>query len=142
MTPGTIIDNTLWHWRVDEQVIGSSTRNMEEDRDGHSHGRSFASSLWSDQHAEVDYHTNTRPRRNSALTLTRKETTLATGHAQQSSGRKCRAGGLKKHIGLWSILAAAPSAMAQSCISLSGSTTCPAFSSASISTNPTLIGLL
>ena len=43
---------------------------------------------------------------------------------------------------LLSILAAAPVAMAQDCISLSGSTQCPAFSSASISTDSTLVGFL
>jgi len=41
---------------------------------------------------------------------------------------------------LLSILAAAPVAMAQNCISLSGSTQCPAFQSASISTDSTVAG--
>lgn len=40
------------------------------------------------------------------------------------------------------LAAAAPVAMAESCISLAGSTACPAFSSSSISTGPTLTGLL
>jgi hypothetical protein len=40
------------------------------------------------------------------------------------------------------LAAAAPVAMAAGCISLAGSTACPAFSSSSISTGPTLTGLL
>ena len=43
---------------------------------------------------------------------------------------------------LLSIIAASPLAMAQNCISLSGSTQCPAFSSASISTDSALVGFL
>lgn len=39
------------------------------------------------------------------------------------------------------LAAAAPVTMAESCISLAGSTACPAFSSSSISTSPTLTGL-
>ncbi|KAG9237345.1 hypothetical protein BJ875DRAFT_160249 [Amylocarpus encephaloides] len=44
-----------------------------------------------------------------------------------------------KTVALLSILATAPTAMAQSCISLSGSTECPAFSAASISTTDTTV---
>lgn len=43
---------------------------------------------------------------------------------------------------LLSLLALAPASMAETCISLSGSTQCPAFSSASISVDSTLIGFL
>lgn len=43
---------------------------------------------------------------------------------------------------LLSLLFTAPVAMGQGCISLSGSTLCPAFSSASISTNSELFGFL
>ena len=56
--------------------------------------------------------------------------------------RKQRSMGLNTRTALLSILATAPAAMAQNCISLSGSTQCPAFSSSSISTDSTLVGLL
>ncbi|KAE9371518.1 hypothetical protein N431DRAFT_342522 [Stipitochalara longipes BDJ] len=57
-----------------------------------------------------------------------------------STKRKQRSTGLNTKTALLSVLAAAPGAMAQNCISLSGSTQCPAFSSASISTDSTLVG--
>jgi hypothetical protein len=53
-----------------------------------------------------------------------------------SSGRR----GFNTRTALLSVLATVPGVMAQSCISLSGSTQCPAFSSASISTDSSLIG--
>ena len=49
---------------------------------------------------------------------------------------------INRTTALVSLLATAPGAMAQGCISLSGSTQCPAFSSASISTNSSLFGFL
>lgn len=50
--------------------------------------------------------------------------------------------GVNTRTVLLSALATLPGAMAQSCISLSGSTQCPAFPSASISTGPDVAGLL
>ncbi|TVY71465.1 hypothetical protein LSUE1_G007366 [Lachnellula suecica] len=52
-----------------------------------------------------------------------------------------RSMGLNTRTTLLSILAAAPTAMAETCISLSGSTQCPAFNASSISTDSTLVGL-
>ncbi|PMD16447.1 SH3 domain-containing protein [Hyaloscypha hepaticicola] len=48
--------------------------------------------------------------------------------------------GFNTKTALLSVLAAAPQAMAQNCISLAGSTQCSAFSTASISTDSTLVG--
>ena len=59
-----------------------------------------------------------------------------------SSKRERGSKGFNTRIALLSILAASPVAMAQNCISLSGSTQCSAFSSASISTDSTLVGFL
>ncbi|KAK2627735.1 hypothetical protein QTJ16_002381 [Diplocarpon rosae] len=64
------------------------------------------------------------------------------GQGRGPSTRKQRSIGFKTRAALLSALATAPGAIAQSCISLSGSTQCPAFTSASISTDSTLIGLL
>ncbi|PBP25616.1 hypothetical protein BUE80_DR003530 [Diplocarpon rosae] len=63
------------------------------------------------------------------------------GQGRGPSTRKQRSIGFKTRAALLSALATAPGAIAQSCISLSGSTQCPAFTSASISTDSTLIGL-
>ncbi|PBP23549.1 SH3 domain-containing protein [Diplocarpon rosae] len=63
------------------------------------------------------------------------------GQGKGSSTRKQRSSGFKTRTALLSALATAPGAIAQSCIPLSGSTQCPAFTSASISTDSTLIGL-
>ncbi|KAH6676434.1 hypothetical protein B0J14DRAFT_615957 [Halenospora varia] len=58
-----------------------------------------------------------------------------------SSRRRQRSAGFNTRTALLSVLATAPVAMAQSCISLQGSTQCPAFSAASISaTDSTLLG--
>jgi len=57
-------------------------------------------------------------------------------------GPKQRATGINTRAALLSILAAAPIAMAQNCIPLTGSTQCPAFQSASISVDSTLVGFL
>lgn len=57
-----------------------------------------------------------------------------------SSQRPQRSFGINTKTALLSILAASPVALAENCISLSGSTQCPAFQSASISTDSTLIG--
>ncbi|TVY90819.1 hypothetical protein LAWI1_G003000 [Lachnellula willkommii] len=48
---------------------------------------------------------------------------------------------LNTRTALLSILATVPAAMAENCISLTGSTQCPGFSSSSISTNNSLVGL-
>jgi hypothetical protein len=57
--------------------------------------------------------------------------------------RKQRTMTLNAKKALLSLLATAPTALAQSCVSLSSSTECPAFGSASISTaDPTLRGFL
>lgn len=64
------------------------------------------------------------------------------GDGGRSSKRKQRSMGLNTRTALLSILATAPAAMAQNCISLSGSTQCPAFNASSISTDSTLVGLL
>lgn len=59
-----------------------------------------------------------------------------------SRRRKSRSVGINTRTALLSILATAPAAMAADCISLSGSTVCPAFDAASISTDTTQVGLL
>jgi|SRR6266536_1039159 len=64
------------------------------------------------------------------------------GREDCSSKRKPRLMGFNTKTALLSVLATAPSVMAQNCISLAGSTQCPAFSSSSISTSNTLIGFL
>jgi hypothetical protein len=64
------------------------------------------------------------------------------GRRDSSSRRKQRSIGINTKTALLSIIAASPVAMAQNCISLSGSTQCPAFQSASISTDSTLVGFL
>lgn len=61
---------------------------------------------------------------------------------RQLSPRKSRSTARNLPTALTILLAAAPVAMAETCISLSGSTTCSAFDSASISTNSDLTGLL
>ncbi|KUJ16145.1 uncharacterized protein LY89DRAFT_697426 [Mollisia scopiformis] len=61
--------------------------------------------------------------------------------ARAHSKRKLRSTTrLNTRTALLSLLAAAPGAMAETCISLSGSTQCSAFSSASISIDSTLVG--
>ncbi|XMA17860.1 hypothetical protein WAI453_010651 [Rhynchosporium graminicola] len=62
------------------------------------------------------------------------------GRATGSSKRKQQSIGFNTKTVLLGALAAVPGAMAQNCISLAGSTQCPAFSSASISTDSTLVG--
>jgi hypothetical protein len=65
---------------------------------------------------------------------------LATGDGTHRPRRKSRK--LHKTVIAFSILASTiPMASAQSCISLSGSTQCPAFRISSISTDKNLIGL-
>src|ERR1700693_3633604 len=59
-----------------------------------------------------------------------------------STKRKQRPTTFNTKTALLSVLAAAPGAMAQNCISLSGSTQCSAFSTSSISTDSTLVGFL
>ena len=55
---------------------------------------------------------------------------------------KPRPSGINTRTTLLALLAAVPLAMAQSCIPLTGSTQCPAFQSASISVDSTLVGFL
>ncbi|KAL2070746.1 hypothetical protein VTL71DRAFT_13772 [Oculimacula yallundae] len=62
------------------------------------------------------------------------------GRATGPSKRKQRSAGFNTKTLLLGALAAVPGAMAQNCISLAGSTQCPAFSQASISTDSTLVG--
>ncbi|KAH8787593.1 hypothetical protein BGZ57DRAFT_755225 [Hyaloscypha finlandica] len=57
-----------------------------------------------------------------------------------STKRKQRSTAFNTKTALLSVLAAAPGAMAQNCISLSGSTQCSAFNTSSISTDSTLVG--
>lgn len=77
----------------------------------------------------------------SATTLrSSQESTMAQkGAGRNCSSRKQRHGGLNPKILLLSVLAAAPGAMAQGCVSLSGSKLCPAFSAASISTTDSTV---
>ncbi|KAL3419752.1 chloride channel protein [Phlyctema vagabunda] len=65
------------------------------------------------------------------------------GGADRSSLRrgKQHPAGFNTRTILLSLLAVTPGAMAQSCISLSGSSACPAFSKSSISTDSSLVGL-
>jgi hypothetical protein len=68
----------------------------------------------------------------------------AAGRGDRGSSKQ-RPGFMKRfntRTALLSILAITPGAMTQSCIPLAGSTQCPAFSSASISTDSTLVGFL
>jgi hypothetical protein len=114
-------------------------RNMDEEREGY--GCIHASTLTSCQNAGFAYETeNTRT--SGSFPMAGGLTTSAAGRVSKGNRRIRRTGGMNKHVALVSALAALPSAMAQSCISLAGSTTCSAFSAASISTNPALVGLL
>ncbi|KAI9741438.1 MAG: hypothetical protein M1818_004244 [Claussenomyces sp. TS43310] len=70
-----------------------------------------------------------------------RPTPAAGGIGCHFRARKQRFGAVKKTGALLSIAAALPAAMAQSCISLSGSSQCPAFNTSSISTDSTLVGL-
>ncbi|KAI1856833.1 hypothetical protein JX265_011474 [Neoarthrinium moseri] len=62
------------------------------------------------------------------------------GSAQSAGRRRTVVSGMSKSAAVLSILALATPAMAD-CIPLSGTTTCPAFESASISTSSSLVGL-
>ena len=64
------------------------------------------------------------------------------GHSKRAIRKKSTMG-VTTRTALLSILAAVPTAMAQSCISLAGSTQCPAFNTSSISTTDSaLVGYL
>ncbi|KAI2624210.1 hypothetical protein GGR54DRAFT_565960 [Hypoxylon sp. NC1633] len=85
---------------------------------------------------------NKSPRRNSD-TSDRVKQAMAMASPRSKSGRRAigPAGWMSKAVVL-SILAATPGAMAQEkCVSLTNSTACPAFQSASVSTNDFLKGL-
>lgn len=81
-------------------------------------------------------------RAQSPETLRRSTMLTHTSRTNRASSRKQRSIPLNTRTALISILAIAPGTMAQNCISLSGSTECPAFSNASISTDSTLAGYL
>jgi len=66
---------------------------------------------------------------------------IVGGH-QRGAGRTQRSSGINPRTALLSLLAAAPLAMAQSCIPLAGSRQCSAFQSSSISVDSTLVGFL
>jgi hypothetical protein len=68
--------------------------------------------------------------------------TSRDGRRDGSGKRRQRSMGFNTRTALLSILATVPTAMAQNCISLAGSTQCPAFNSSSISTDSTLVGFL
>jgi hypothetical protein len=72
----------------------------------------------------------------------RASTMVSNKGRKDSSKRKPRSMGVNTKTALLFVLATAPSAMAQNCISLAGSKQCPAFNSSSISTSNTLIGFL
>lgn len=63
-------------------------------------------------------------------------------HVPKTTRRRRIPRPLKKSALLTFAAACIPSAMAQNCIPLAGSTLCPAFNQSSISTNPTLVGYL
>lgn len=134
-----IIDSTHLHWRVDEQAIGNTIRNMDEERE--EYACIHASTPTSRQNADFTYETE-NPTTSGSFLMAGEPITSTTGRLSEGNKRIRRTGGLKKRVALASALAALPSATAQSCISLAGSTTCSAFSAASISTDPTLVGLL
>lgn len=123
---------------MDEEAIGISIRNMKEERDRRGHIRNY--SISSRQNEDVGGKINTT--KATGCYEMAKEGSKSTAGVTPSGKRERRTGGLKKAAALMTLFAAAPAAMAESCISLSGSTTCPAFSSASISTDSTMIGLL
>lgn len=66
----------------------------------------------------------------------------ATGRRHRSSKQRPGLKAFNTTTALLSILAITPGAMTQTCIPLAGSTQCPSFSSASISTDSTLVGFL
>ncbi|TVY21282.1 hypothetical protein LARI1_G000440 [Lachnellula arida] len=72
-------------------------------------------------------------------TMASKTNNGGDGYGQAK--RKQRSMRLNTRTALLSILATVPAAMAENCISLTGSTQCPGFSSSSISTNNSLVGL-
>ncbi len=122
---------------MDEEAIGSCTRNMKEERDrrGHSPSYSISSHHDEDAHGQIDTAVG-------GCSMAEARPASTGGMFDPSRRRDRRVGGLKKSTILLTLLGVTPAAMAQSCISLAGSTTCPAFSSASISTDSALAGLL
>jgi hypothetical protein len=107
----------------------------ERDRRGHIHG--YLISSRHDEEADGQINTKT-----GGYTMAEGSTTRSHGISDSSGRPKRSKGGLNKTAALLILLGAVPATMARSCIPLSGSTTCPAFSSASISTDSTLVGLL
>ncbi len=137
VSPPNSQNPTYLDWRVDEEAIGSCTGNMKEVRDqrGGNHISSILSYYNERGHGQMDMATGDH-------SMAERTSIHASGACDPSRRHKRRAGGLKKSAILVTLLGATPAVMAQSCISLSGSTTCPAFNSASISTDSTLVGLL
>jgi hypothetical protein len=126
-------------WRVDELAQGSRIMNMEEEQDGP--GRNGTSPGSSGHNKHVNGQTNSSSAGQS-YTMAKESSTAADACSTQSNKRARRAGRIGKGSVLLSILAATPTAMAATCIPLAGSTTCSAFSSASVSLDSTLIGFL
>ena len=71
----------------------------------------------------------------------RSQTMLSREARRDRASKRRRPAAINTKTALLSIIATAPVALAQNCISLSGSRQCPAFSAASISTtDPTILG--
>jgi len=66
----------------------------------------------------------------------------SSGQRERARGTSSTSKRFTTTAALLTLLATAPGAMAQSCISLAGSTTCSAFNTSSISTDVSLIGNL
>lgn len=111
---------------------------MEDGREGEHRNLILSSSLSQDAMFVGGIHSLTS-RRHQKMGEERLLDTVA--HGERPKARTQRLGGLKKAAVL-SILLAAPTAMAQNCVSLSGSKACPAFSAASVSTSSATVGLL
>jgi len=110
---------------------------MKEEGDRRGHIHSYSISSRHDQESDGQINTKT-----GGYAMAEGSTTPSHGISDSSGRRKRSMGGLYKTAALLTLLGAVPVTMGQSCIPLSGSTTCPAFSSASISTDSTLVGLL
>ena len=117
--------------RVDE-LWKSTIQNMREEGPESSHGNTILP-LTSYNHDSLDLTSCKKSARHPSMAATARRT------RGSSNGRSRN---FNARTALLSALAIAPGAMAQSCISLSGSKQCPAFGSASISTDSTLVGFL
>lgn len=116
--------------RVDEWTWGRTpARNMREDK--------LKAGYGSTVHLSPTYNANL-----DGSLAERGPSMASRRRVERSGGGKQASRGLNTRTALLSILATTPAAMAQNCISLKGSSQCPAFSSSSISTDSTLVGLL